>query len=639
MAPDPAPLGTGSGDSAGPFRAGAPAGRAGQDDLVDRLVLALTCAAVDTALSGVLLFDLEPRLVDPVARLYAAILAGPAAPPAPWVILGSTSRDEDLWTRARIRRDGDGVTFSTEPGPLIEGDRRPGPPTLIVVPDLVRLSVSGMRGAVQLLGADVAVVEHTGLRHVARPRARWLAVCSSADVGRLSLHLLDRFALRLPVAGLRFPSAERLRSRVDSWATAPRRTESVTVTDEALARVAELLGHDPSVRRELALARTARAVAALHGERTAEPRHCDAAAQLIGLPMPGLPRAAPDDGPQPSGAPSFPHRPDGARRNRGPSELPVDQDEGVSGCPSPQPLLATEPPEPIGTTPSRVPPATPFPEDEAEPLRDFAPLRSPWQRTSGLAATRGVVVGARRAGNLRDLAYVRTVQEAALHQRLRRTERFTISAVDLHSHVRSGSPEHMLVLLLDHTCRDGDWDWQLPLAPFLQWAYTERAAVQTIEVGTAHAVNELRAQSASARNVLDPRVAEALQRRAGRATPLAHGLDEAARVLQRAFRQHGSGLAEAWVVVVTDGRGNVPLEASRTGWRAGEAVGTAGVTDAFDAAGRLAAMDRTRVHTVVIDPGRAAYGHLPGRLADALGAILVQGRGERDGDSGRVADG
>jgi magnesium chelatase subunit D len=582
------------------------------DGLASRLTLALTCAAADPALSGVLLFDLDARLIDPVARLFTRILGGGTP-----VMLGATSRDEDLWTRPRLHRERDGISFRTEPGPLIEDEDRLGPPPLIVVPDLTRLSVAGMRAAVQLLGADVAVVEHTGLSHTARPRARWLAACPSAEAARLSLHLLDRFAVRLSAAGLGLP--------LPDAAATDRSAPSVTVTDEALERVRVLLGPGPSVRRELALARLARAVAAVRGEGTATAEHCDAAARLMGLDVPDAPPTT--TGPAPAPTPTLSPPPGQFRRT--PRRSPAD--EGAldrEAAYAAQPLLETEPAEPIGSTPGGTPAvlATPFPEDEAEGLRDFAPLRSPWQRTAGPASARGTVIGTRRAGNLRDLAYVRTVREAAVHQRLRRTERFTISPVDLHSHVRAGAPERMLVLVLDHTCRGEGGDWQDALAPFLQWAYTERAAVQTIEVGSARAADELRAESFSARSVLDPRVLASLYRPPGRATPLAHGIEEAVRVLRRAFRQHGTGITEAWVVVVTDGRGNVPLSMSHGGPTTGE-VGAVGVTDTLETARRIAAMDRTRVHTAVVDPARAAYGHLPGQLADALGGLVIEGQG------------
>jgi magnesium chelatase subunit D len=594
--------------------------RADPDDLTARLTLALTCAALDPALSGVLLFDLEPRLVDPVARHFAGILGSTVAP----VMLGATGRDEDLWTRARLHHARDGMTVRVEPGPLIAGDGHSGPPPLIVVPDLARLSVAGMRAAVQLLGADVAVVEHTGLSHTARPRARWLAVCPSPDAGRLSPHLLDRFAVRLSVAGLRLPLP-------DTGAAGCDAAPAVTVTDDALDRVRTLLGPASGVRRELALARLARAVAALRGDRTAGPAHCDAAARLMGLTVPDPPRPTASQDHVPD-APLPPAR----RFRTSPSRSTAD--EGVPApepAPAVQPLLETEPAEPVGGAPGGTPAvlATPFPEDETGELRDFAPLRSPWQRTVGPASARGAVIGTRRAGNLRDLAHVRTVREAAVHQRLRGTRRFTISPVDLHSHVRAGAPERMLVLVLDHTCRDDDWDWQDALAPFLQWAYTERAAVQTIEVGSARATDELRAESFSARSVLDPHVLASLYRQPGRATPLAHGIEEASRVLRRAFRQHGNGLAEAWVVVVTYGRGNVPLSVSHGGRPLYE-VGAAGIADALETARRITAMDRTRVHTAVVDPAPAAYGHLPGRLADALGGTVIEGRVPLNGEGG-----
>ncbi|WP_189878689.1 magnesium chelatase [Streptomyces bluensis] len=615
------------------------------DDLATRLVRALVCAAVDPALGGVLLFDLEPRLIDPVARLFAGILTGAGQPADHPLVLGATSRDEDLWTRPRLRQGPDGMAFRIEPGPLIRADGRPGAPPLAVVPDLTRLSVAGMRAAVQLVGADLVVVEHTGLSHAARPRTRWLAACRSSDAGRLSPHLLDRFAVRLSAAGLRLPPDGRLLGALPpAWLTAATQGVPVaTVTDDALERVRELLGRDtsaPGIRRELALARLARTLAALDGERTATARHCDAAARLIGLAV-AEPAQPAETAVGPATALPSPPR-------RGPLQGDAHRDRGGRAGGDPQPrrepgerLLETEPAEGIGTSPGGAPEtlAGPFPEDEADVLRDFAPLRSPWQHTAGPAAARGVVIGTRRARDLRDLAYVRTVREAAVHQRLRRTERFTISPVDLHSHVRASAPERLLVLVLDHTCRGGDWDWQDALTPFLQWAYTGRAATQVVEVGVAEPADELRAESFAARSVLDPRVLAALYRPAGRATPLAHGIEQAAQALRRAFRQQGNALAEAWLVVVTDGRGNVPLRVSHTG-RVSGPVAAEGVEDAFKAAARISAMDRTRLHVTVVDAAREPYGDLPFALADRLGGSVVEGRAARgrgpNGEGGTV---
>ncbi|MFF3463957.1 magnesium chelatase [Streptomyces sp. NPDC002619] len=609
------------------------------DDLARRLAHALVCSAAEPALNGVLLFDLDPRLMESVARLFAGLLAGGTEAVGAPLMLGSDSRDEDLWTRSRLLREADGITFRTEPGPLIEGDRRSGPPPVVVVPDLTRLSVAGMRAAVQLLGADVAVVERTGLRSVARPRTRWLASCRTEDVGRLSPHLLDRFAVRLPAAGLVPPRPESLMDELPpAWRTAAREgVPALPVADDALTRVRDLLGPEASARRELALARLARTIAAVGGAHRAEAWHADAAARLIGLAPPDAPDERESE-PRPADASPSPTHPgatpsDAVRR-------PATVDRSRKRPPMPgEALLETEPAEGLGPALGAAPavPATPYPEDEAEALRDFAPLRSPWQRRAGTVSPRGVVVGTRRARDLRDLALVRTVREAAVHQKARRTEQFTVLPVDLHSHIRAGTPERILVLVLDHTCRD-DWDWQDALTPFLRWAYTERAAAQVVEIGGAHAADELRAEGFTARSVLDPRVMAALYRPAGRATPLAHGIDQAVQTLRRAFRQHGAGLAEAWLVVVTDGRGNVPLRTSRTGRLDGE-VGGAGVEDALEAAAGVGAMDRTRLHVAVIDPAKEPYGDLPFALADALGASVIAGRATPDPAAGEGSAG
>ncbi|MDX3642919.1 magnesium chelatase [Streptomyces sp. MB09-02B] len=609
----------------------APGATEHSQDLTARLCKALVCAAIDPALSSVLLFDLEPQLLDPVARLCGRVLGGAHEQPPPIVMLGATSRDEDLWIRLVLRQESDGITFRLAPGPLIEADGRPGPPPVVAVPDLQRLSVAGMRGAVQLLGADVAVVEHAGLRHAARPRARWLAACRSVDAGRISGHLLDRFAIRLPAADMRpFDIETALDSLPSAWLDMAARAADgigvppITVTDAAITRTALLLGPDAGIRRELALLRLARALAVLEDERVADTEHCEKAARLMGLAVTEAHRAVrrePDGEPSRNLASRPGPRPRGDAQDRRGAD-PADPRVVDPG----QGLLEPEPPEGVGSAPGGFATvlATPYPEDEADVQRDLAPLRSPWQGTTGRASPRGVVIGTRRARDLSDLAYVRTVREAAVHQRIRGTDRFTVSPVDLRSYVRAGAPERMLVLLLDHTCRK-DWDWQDALIPFLHWAYTVRAAVYVVEVGSAETADELKAESFASRSVLHPKILAALYRPPGRASPLAHGVEQAARALRRAFQQHGSGLVQASLVVVTDGRGNVPLRVSHTGRLTGP-VGAEGVTDALRAAADVRAMDRTRLRVFVLDAGTQPYGDLPFSLADSLGAAVVDGR-------------
>ncbi|MFE3829178.1 hypothetical protein [Streptomyces sp. NPDC059092] len=609
--------------------------------LEHRLLTALVCAAVEPGLSGVLLFDLPPELVTPVADLFAHLLGLAAAEPAPSAtvrtVLGAATRDEDLWIRPRLRRGPDGIAFSLTPGPLTE----PAPgPALAVVPDLARLGVTGMRAVVQLLGADVATVEHSGLRHLWRPRARWLAAIRAEDTERVSPHLLDRFPVRLSVAGLRTPPAAEpcvppdplgpLGPLPDAWRTALEssaaghpRHPSLSVSDALASRVLELLGPDTGHRRALALARIARALTRLDGATEVTADRADQAARLIGLPSraPEPPEATgPEPAPSPSPGPALGDRRAPRHGERGP--------DGPRPALPGRPVLAPEHAERIGpaAAPAAAAHRTPYPEDEAVPLAEFASLRTPWRRTAGPGAARGPVIGVRRSHDLWDLAFVRTAMEAAKYQAVRgRPERLAVAPADLRGYVRAPEPERMLTLVLDHTCR-ADWNWHAALEPFLQWAYIHRASAQVIEVGGATTVNELRAESFTARSVLDPRITAALARPPGRATPLAHGLEKAGQALRRAFQHHRAGLVEAWLVVVTDGRGNVPLDASRRDRHNPGAVGRKGVDDALTVAGRISAMDRTRLRCVVVDPAGRPYADLPFLLADALGGTVIQGR-------------
>jgi magnesium chelatase subunit D len=66
-----------------------------------------------------------------------------------------------------------------------------------VIPDLTKLSLAAARACVVLMGADVAHLERHGQQANWQPNLCWLAGCASGEVGVVSPHLLDRFALRL----------------------------------------------------------------------------------------------------------------------------------------------------------------------------------------------------------------------------------------------------------------------------------------------------------------------------------------------------------------------------------------------------------------------------------------------------------
>ncbi|MFG2777116.1 magnesium chelatase [Streptomyces prunicolor] len=616
-----------------------------------RLLQVLACSALGPGLDGVLLFDLEPEMVAPVTDAFTAILQLREQRPVRRTTLGSVTGDDELWLRPTLRHDGNGVNFSLAPGPLV--DSAPDSAMVVVVPDLVRLSLPGMRAAVQLLGADVAAVERSGFRARWRPRARWLAACQEAEIGRLSPHLLDRFPIRLNAAGLRRISSgpdrvlDALAGRAPepglgelppSWhsALAARTRPACTLTEEAAAHAVGLFRGDSSGRRAIGLARLARVLAMVNGAGTCGPDRVDEAARLLGV---AAPPASPAGNGRSTGGTSLATGNSTDGRPPPPEQPkadPVPEETGTAGQAGGAMALPAGPAEALDTFTADTGegPGSPFPEDDARFLREFAPLRIPWQRRPEPSSARGPVIGVRSATTLRDLAVVATVVEAAKHQNLpgRRALRangdgqLVVLPGDFRSYARLPVAERMLVLLLDHTCRRG-WDWQPALAPYLQWAYTGRASVCLVEVGSKDAAHELRADHFIARSVLDPRVGGALHRHPGRSSPLAHGLTLTDQLLRRAFQQR-SNLVEAWLVVVSDGRGNVPLDASAGGRLLGP-VRRTGIDDAITAASRIGAMGRMRLHSVVIDAARQPHPDLPFLLADALGGVTVAGRTAR----------
>jgi len=629
-------------------------------DLRQRLLQVLACSALGPGLDGVLLFDLQPEMVKPVADAFARILHLRHARPVRRVVLSSVTGDDELWLRPVLSHENTGLGFSVSPGALV--DTGADSTTLVVVPDLTRLSLPAMRGAVQLVGADVAVVERSGFRARWRPSARWLAACSEAEVGRLSPHLLDRFPIRLNVAGLRriTRGSDLMRGAVGErvselgWDELPPNWRAVLaaqrrpvceVSEEAADRAVELVGGETGGRRAIALARIARAQTVLAGADTCGPARVEEAARLIGVgaqPVPPVTEGSADQSsPFVSGSVSagtpFPDPP---RSDTSPSES--DSFGSAVAVPAGSAEALDAFPAVAGDRRGSA-----YPEDDTQFLREFHPLRIPWLRRPEPSSARGTVTGVRSATVLRDLAFVATVVEAAKYQKLpgRRAlreqgdGRLVVLRSDFRSYVRLPVAERMLVLLLDHTCRGG-WDWRTALAPYVQWAYTGRAAVCAVEIGSRDAVDELRADHFVARSVLDPRVSAALHRPAGRSSPLAHGLTITDQLLRRAFQQR-SNLIEAWLVVVSDGRGNIPLDTSMSGRLVGP-VRRAGIDDAMTAAGRIGAMGRLRLHAVVIDAGRQPYPDLPFLLSDALGGVTVAGRtmalGERNTRGARRAD-
>ncbi|GAA2423737.1 magnesium chelatase [Actinomadura vinacea] len=558
-----------------------------------------------------LLYDLDPGLLGGLARWLVETGAGPGAAYRT-VVVGAGAGEDDLWVGLRPPRRGEALPFSPEPGPLAEVPGRP--PAVVLVPDLARTGMAGARAAVTALGSDVLHLERDGLEALWRPRARWLAACRREDMGKLSPHLLDRFAVRVDAAGLRegdLPGPAPIR---------PRRTARMTAA--AVDRAVRVGGAAPGVRRELALARIARCLATLDGAVTVDAAAVDEAARLLGF-------AEPETGPEPPAPVAAGGRGAEGRPAVAAPDRPVEASHAV------REVVAAPPVEPLAAGP--LPPVavdTPYPEDVLDGEREPMSLRAPWARRSTVRALRGAPLGTVPAHHVHDIAVVATLLEAAKHQAVRCPDHFAgdprpphLAPPDLRRYRRAQVPGRLFALLLDHTCR-GDWDWYEALSPFLRWSYTQRAVVCVVEVGARDAPGELAARRRIGRNLLDPGIVRALDGAPGRATPLAHGLVLVADSLTRHLHRERAAVEEALLVVVTDGRGNVPLRDSVSG-RAPEGVGRRGVEDALSVAREIRAMRRVRV--VLVDPRPHAGAGLVAELGEALGGAVVPGRDHPDG--------
>jgi magnesium chelatase subunit D len=598
-------------------------------DVRERMAAGLACLALDSRLGGLLLFDLEPGLVPSLARWLAAFLGGSTAVR----MLGPAAAADELWLRVVSAPGNRGIGL--QPGPLNGHDR---PPAVIVVPDLAQLDLGASRAAVTTVGADVAHLERDGLSLRWRPEDRWLACCRREEVGRVSRHLLDRFAVRVDahgfegvpdVGGFAAGAADERRrvSVLDdpapAWSSALRAGRIPGTSDSALRHVVGCLPPARSgSRRDLALARIARALAALEGESVVEPRHVDLAARNYGFASASV--REPD---RATRSPE-PARP-AARANAGagqgtpaielsPPEIPLELGGGL-----PEALDLN----PLPDIPRALLAA--YPEDAAYYDSDVGLLRATWHRLPGELLHGGHPIGTQPAREVRDVSVSATLFAAAKYQQIRCRRAghrpdghpLHVSPADIHSYRRSPVPAYLMVLLLDHTCRR-DWDWSGALAPFLQWGYALRASVGVVELGSADAPQELRARQFTARNLLDPRVVRALDTRSpGSATPLAHGLSLAGQLLRRGVQQGGVPITEAVLLAVTDGRGNVPLAASQTSTMPPH-VAREGVEDALEAARLIARINRVR--SIVVDPGPRPNAHLNRALAEALTGVLVQ---------------
>jgi magnesium chelatase subunit D len=606
----------------------------------ERVTTILSCMVVDRRIGGVIFIDLPPGwLIHLASWLCRAI----AADPARIVTLGSADSEDDLWWRPAAglveSTADDGSWLLHRPGRLAEPPH--GPPVAII-PDLARASLPVTQAAVSLAGADTAVVDRHGQHVKWQPQTRWLAACARADLGRLSAHLLDRFPVRIDAADLHAArwSPEELRAALANDDLMgppplglPPQQEGVpagralpAMGEACTGLVVKAVGAAAApTRRDLALGRLARALAALDGSEEVRQAHVHRAAALVGLAVPE------DVAPPRETAPGQVPPPAEGRTND--QESLEESSEAPPGVHAPGAMTTTGDPGRVTVLQGVSAPSTPtgpgnYAEDSPEALPEFASLRRPWQWRSKRRAARGLIVGSEATREMADLSIMSTVLEAAKYQRIRSASSpgrgLVIYGADLRRNRRQGGPDTSIAIVLDHTCRrNRKWDWTDALTPYLGWAYTRRAAVTMVEFGHRDSASDLRADVYRADSVLDRRITASLNRSPGRASssPLAYGLDLAIQHLRRQVRYGAASTEQAWLVVVSDGRGNVPLDASLRGQLPGP-VGRQGIDDALMVAAGAHSLSRVR-KVVIAPPDLTYYPELPFDLADALDGIVA----------------
>jgi len=583
----------------------------------------LACAALEPALGGILFIDLDPTLLAAYAEALAAgIEAVEGRAPVP-VVLSSWTSEEQLWPHWGLTARRGVLTFAQRPGLLSEEPGRPAP--LVVIPDLARVSTGVTRAAVSSIGAGVVHVERQDISVRWPPTARWIAACSRSDIPALSPHLLDRFQVRWDGARaepLTRPLSDHLR-RITSGEGRRRRPE---FGGDALEMVLRANTGNASIRRSLALGRLARAVAERRSHPVVTRDDVIDAGELLGLARSTFLDPSALDGPDHPTAPTPSPREREESRDKPIGQPGEEPRQPVGGE---QELAEISAPEIVaGGSTDLGYAASLYPEDDPEAVPEAKSLQ--WNAGGRLPVGRsgGAVIGHESAGDLRDLAVVPTLLRA--FWRCRRADgtatRLHIIRDDLRRHRREHRAQRLLVLVLDHTARR-DWDCSAGVAASLRWAYEQTAAVSVIEFGHRGAADELRPERYRARSVVDHRIMISFGRPPGIASPLAAAIDMADEELRRFMHRGWAAVHVARLVVVTDGRGNVPLEASADGHVSGR-VGREGVDDALAAASGIANL--RRVETTVVAPVPQQYRTLPEELALALGGTVTFVHGVED---------
>ena len=639
------------------------------------LMKSLCCVALNSKLRSILLFDISINNLQQVAGILVSLLK--VTTESEIVVplkLGTFESEDDLWGQVGLGDELEKQAFNWQFGLFSSADNT-NEIKLVIIPDLTKLSLAAMRACVVLMGADVAHLERHGQHKYWQPNFCWLVGCSSQneEIGKISPHLLDRFTLRLNVQiennDNRVTQIQKLlnsqekpqESLFEEREIEPELKEWLreirsclpSMTPSALERILDYTSESNIYhRREIALARFASTYAQLEAANSVTINHVNKVARIMGLKLeindidksiksnsfnPQSERKVTDL--EPLISPELSEIKDESLSNN-PPEIPVYKPQASDFFRDPDSAETTR--LTITSLPEITPLENPYIEDIAPLEREIDSLKLPTHRSQSKTIYRGTIIGVEKTTNAHDLAIVRTLLEAAKFHKIRQknqgnnNHKLKIWPSDLYRYRRASVAEQMFMLLLDYTCLEY-CQWEEKLLPYFSWAYSQRASVGLIQVGIAPnsivldnnqsnvTINpaELRAKKISGQNILVPTIAMGLdleKTKKGKATPLAHGLDLALKTLRHALQHGKNTVQKAVLVVVSDGRGNVPLEASHVG-KIKLPVGKKGVEDALEVAEKISNL--ANLETIFLNPQSKQYPDLPLLLAKALGAKIL----------------
>ncbi|PDV98962.1 hypothetical protein [Candidatus Chloroploca asiatica] len=616
-------------------------------ELPDSLARNFAAAAVSPALRRILLVDLPPGQLRTVAAAFAEALTAAEGRPVELINMALAQDEDTLWGGLAFNPVPDGPPITWLPGLLTRELTNANNIPLVLIPDLAQLGLVGQRACVSLLDNPDARLERHGQSRRWRSQICWLAACRAAELPQVAPHLLDRFALRVEGEVLREPNrVQALRTQVVTEQAEP---PPFTLPPAVLAQIgaamqrplacpesdvaANVLQLFPdaadaeSSRRAVGFARLIMALARLEGKTPTD---------LLREVSQGQTRTerSPEQVQPGDGAPGTPPKPDqtgsGSEGSGMVESTPQPADAATEGGPgSYEPVAPGSDPGPetlVGGMEATFPGLNMrlYPEDSPR-QQASEPLRMPSRRFRASPSASGPIIGVEQTTTTEDLALVATLIEAAKWQRMRQggaemcPGRLRLHPGDLRRNRRAPVIEQQLVLVVDHTCRTG-FAWVDVLMPHILWAYQARAAVTLVQVGAQDAAHPLRATLLNAPNVLVPQLNTALNAGPGYGTPLAHGLELALQQLRHLIQGGRSAVRQARLVVLSDGRGNLPLVASHSGAVRG-LVGRQGFDDALTIAHQLASL--SHVERLLIVPEPRLYPELARRLAMAMHAPLA----------------